>query len=904
MNHLISKTLYEEACILKATECSLYLSNLIGQNSTIHSRLIQGLHIPYSLEEMRNFIKDKQCNDERSVKSLLRLLRKDVLSRLIVRDINLLADLEEVMQTTTALAEICISVAAKFSHEILSKEYGFPVAKSIEGRLVQQEIIIIGMGKLGGCELNVSSDIDLIFAYDEEGETNGRVVISNQEYFSHMVKKIITIIDEVTADGFVFRVDIRLRPFGTEGVIVSSLNALESYYQQFGREWERYAWIKGRVIFGNGNKLQKMLRPFIYRKYLDFGVISSLRSLKDQIKAEVSRKDMHNNIKLGRGGIREIEFIAQVFQLIRGGKDPALQLRSTLETLDLLASRNIIPDEVMKSLKSSYIFLRNLEHRLQYYDDQQTHELPKESKHQACIAKAMNFRSWSELENQIKLHRNNVERQFEDVFTTKISFSDDDNNLISLWRGGSDLQESLNTISRLGYKNPSEVTRKITFFSHSQRVKKLPDESRNRLDSIVPFIIDNCAKFYNSDETLYRSLDLIDKVCQRASYLAFFNEFPNALYQVVSLVSASPWLSDYISQHPVLLDSLYFFDDHDVFDVDVQKNKLIEKLSLFADDTEQQMNILREEQHKHLFSIACKDVFGKVSPEEVSASLGNLAKMILDVVQQTVWQTMSVRHTSTPQFAIIAYGKFGSNELGYSSDLDLVFLYDDDHPDARDTYLKFGLRIISWLNTFTSSGILYEIDTQLRPDGNSGLLVSSTEGFQKYQFEKAWVWELQAITRAKFVAGDPNVGRKFEKIREEVLSLQRDNITLKDQIKSMRDRMKASYKFTTGQFDLKQGLGGMIDIEFIVQYLILAHAYQFPSLLLHQDMTDILEQCGQLGLIEARIAKNVAKAYRKFKKNQHAMRLQGYTSTWIPEQLVKNEVNLVRKLWHEIFNHP
>jgi glutamate-ammonia-ligase adenylyltransferase len=432
-------------------------------------------------------------------------------------------------------------------------------------------------------------------------------------------------------------------------------------------------------------------------------------------------------------------------------------------------------------------------------------------------------------------------------------------------------------------------------------MNRLSDSSRNRLNIIIPFIIGSSCKFNNPDETLSRAIELIDKICQRASYLAFFSEFPNALQRIVNLVSASPWLANYISQHPVLLDNLCILDDDTNLDFSYQKNQLLEKLSFFSDDTEQQMNILREEQQKLLFSIACRDILNNIPSDKVSFLLSELANMILDVVLDVVWKGMKSKHTEFPKFAIIAYGKFGSRELGYYSDLDLVFLYDDDHIYAHDIYSKYGLRIISWLNTFTSSGILYEIDSQLRPDGNSGLLVNSIEGYLNYQIEKAWVWEHQAITRARFAAGNNQVGHAFELVRGQILSKKRDLSFLKTEISVMRQRMKSVHKHTFGQFDLKQSLGGMIDVEFIAQYFILAYSNEYPSLMKHQGTAETILNCGELGLIDTELAKEVASSYYRYRTEQHAMRLQGYSSAWVPESVVIDNINSVRSLWNKIY---
>ncbi len=890
------------AHVQHAVSCSPFLGRLLGQDHALLSDLLENYHQPYLFDTMNLMLKSQNIFDEVSLKRALRVLRRHVLARLMLRDLNGLADLTEVMHTTSALATCAIQTGTEFLSTLLSQVHGQPKSVHQKNQAANaQSLIVVGMGKLGGYELNVSSDIDLIFAYELDGETNGKNPISNQEYFTKLAKKLIAAIDEVTEDGFVFRVDMRLRPFGSEGALVSSLDALENYYQVHGREWERYAWIKGRVIAGNDQHVSVLLKPFVYRKYLDFGTLASMRDLKAQIQRDVNRRDLHDNIKLGRGGIREIEFIAQVFQLMRGGQDPSLQVRPTLEVLDLLAEKSLIQQKDAQGLKDSYIFLRNLEHRLQYYNDAQTHDLPQSEDHRAAIATSMQSSRWEDLSVLIEKHRNFVSQQFDRIFAYEQSPKKHNNLLVNLWAGGLNQAQMIVALEDLDYENATEATRQIEVLSTGQRVQRLPDISRQRLDLVMPIVIELCAKHYNSNTTLSRMITLIETICRRASYLAFFAEYPTILERVVNLVSASPWLAQYLTQHPILLDGLSDVMSYAALDVKEFEPQLLKKMNVLEGDTERQMNALREFHQTRLFALASEDVIQHIPLPKLAGLLSDLADMILNVVMKTVWPTIKGKHLETPKFAMIAYGKHGSRELGYSSDLDLVFLYDDDHPEARDIYSRFGQRMIAWLNTMTSSGILYEIDMQLRPDGGSGLLVSSIQGFEQYQLEKAWTWEHQAITRARFAAGDPQVGAAFDAIRAKVLTIARDLNQLRLDITDMRKRMKRAYQYVEGQFNLKHSLGGMIDVEFIVQYLVLAHTRNNPKLNENRGNIQTLRLCAVLGLIPPELGQLTADVYHQLRRKQHALRLQGYAEAWVPENTMQKEITAVRSLWRHVF---
>ncbi len=884
-----------------AKQCSLVFKQWM-QEETLHTLLTKDHDKVFSADEMTALLNEADIVDEASLKRALRFCRKAVLSRLILRDLNGLADLKEVMLTTSMLAEVSLHTANSYLASWLSEDYGQPEVSIINPES-RQSLMIIGMGKLGGYELNVSSDIDLIFTYESSGRTDGENPLSHQEYFTKLAKRLIHVIDDLTADGFVFRVDMRLRPFGSEGALVCSFDALEQYYQKYGREWERYAWIKGRVITGDAS-VERLLRPFIYRKYLDYGALANMRDLKKQIQDEVYRKDLHDNIKLGRGGIREIEFIAQAFQLMRGGQEHVLQVRPTLTALNHLAQIGHLSQTVVDSLSEAYVFLRNLEHRLQYYEDKQTHELPTDDQVRAVIVKALGYADWAELITHLSRYRQFVAKQFDAVFAYDMEPAVQDSATLAVWQQQLEVTVAKERLSGLGYQDPEAAYGYLDSFRKNHRYKHLPEVSVKRLDLLMPSVIEICGKRNNANACLQRMVDLIETICRRASYLAFFAEYPQVLGRLVAMVGASPWIASYLSQHPILLDSMTenaSFDAETGFDIASLEAEITEKMQWLEGDTEQQMNALREFQQQQLFAMARKDVIEDLPLQILSDQLCQLADLILRVVVKVVWPMIKGAHLDQPKFAIIAYGKHGGRELSYLSDLDLVFIYDDDHPEAREVYSRFGMRIINWLNTMTSSGILYETDMQLRPDGNSGLLVISIQGFERYQREKAWVWEHQALTRARFAVGDEAVGQAFEKVREEILLQPRDLDDLKAKVLDMRERMKGAYRYVEGLFDLKKSLGGMVDIEFIVQYLVLAYAHKYPELLKNAGNLNILMTCSKVGLIPETLAKSAAGAYLELRKQQHAIRLQGTADAKVPEASMQTLVDNVRSLWQFVF---
>lgn len=894
-------------------ECSPFAMRLLLKDKALLEDLLQNSDISYRLDDMQNFLASHEINSEDTLKKVLRQLRQRVLARIIYRDLNGLADFNEVVKTISDFADFAIKVTVEHLNTWLVEQYGQPLDDDSN----PQSFVVIGMGKLGGAELNVSSDIDLIFAYEQEGKTDGEASISNQDFFVKLGKKFIAVLDDATEDGFVFRVDMRLRPFGNEGVLATSLDALEDYYQNNGREWERYAWIKGREITG-GTAISALLKPFVYRKYLDYGALASMRDLKSQIQREVNVRSAKtsggkDNIKLGRGGIREIEFIAQVFQLIRGGQDPSLQVRPTLQVLNLLGEKHLLPKDAVIALSEAYLFLRNLEHRLMYVEDAQTQDLPKQVEAQHRIATAMSFANWNDFIVRLNQHRDTVRKHFDQTFSFEKSNTDHPADLneardkvlaitASIWKAELDDAGSIAALETLGFSKAADTLSQIRQLRQGHRYRQLSELSQQRFNHLLPLLIEVASQVANPDIALMRSMDLIDAICRRATYLAMLTEFPDALNLVVRLCGASAWFAQYLIKHPIVLDEL--LDKTTLYaepNFDEMRMELTRTMDALDGDVEQQMDAMRRFQHAIVFRFAAQDIAGQLALETLSDYLSALADLILEVSISTIWRSFNRKHIEQPKFAVIGYGKLGSKELGYASDLDVIFLFDDNAEDAGGIYARFAQRINNWFNSLTSAGILYEIDLQLRPDGNSGLLVSSIHAFRDYQLKRAWTWEHQAMTRARFVAGDVSVGHAFADIRKEVLQQVRDKNALRTAVIEMREKMRQSQHLNADLFDLKHSAGGIIDVEFIVQYCVLANAAQYPELTQNLGNIALLARLGVLDIIDKKLAQQTADAYREYRRLQHAARLQGDMQAKV--ELVQLEVhaNAVINLWKQVF---
>lgn len=891
---------FTEEKIRSSLTFSRYAQRILESEPSLWAELMDNIQQPFQREKMQTYLNTfpNAAIDKSSLYNALRNLRKRVMLHLVARDLSGLADLSEVMVCMTNLAEVTICFSLKCHQTWLVKPelYGMPEG-NISG--TNQEMLVIAMGKLGGGELNVSSDVDLIFCYPEDGETSGERSISNNDFFARLGRKLISSLNDITADGYVFRVDMRLRPYGENGPLVMSFAMLEEYLVTQGREWERYAWIKSRILAGSGTikltLLEQIVQPFIFRKYLDFGAYGSMREMHSQIRQEVSRREIHDDIKLGPGGIREIEFIAQVFQLIRGGRDTELRIRPTLAVLRCLREKEKLPKKVVAELTDAYIFLRNLEHRLQYLDDQQTQTLPNNSADQALIASTMGFTDYNHFLQKLDTHRINVTRHFEQVFTNP-NKSEANSTFAWLWKDQAENEEeTVATIAQLGnmgFSDPDKILVYLQKFRNSTRYRQLPDSSRKRINVLIPILIEVSVKFPPADTTLKRILQLLESVSGRASYLSLLLEHPQALERIAKLVSVSQWACEYLTQHPILLDELLNVTDlQSKIDWSISRTELLQLLkntnTIGENDTEHQMDVLRHFHHSKVFQLLAKDLEQLLPLETLSDHLTSLADLILDIVLRLAWSGLISKYQDDPVFAIIGYGKLGGKELGYVSDLDIIFLYDDSHPDASKIYAKLGKRINSWLTSYTSAGLLYKTDLRLRPNGISGLLVSSVEAFREYQRQQAWVWEHQALTRARFVAGDPHIGEDFEQIRKEVLCQQRNLTSLKNEILIMRQKMLDSHPNPTQLFDIKHDRGGIIDVEFIVQYLVLGYAYKHSELTNNIGNIGLLKLSGELGLISKSDAEEVLEAYREFRRIQHRLRLNS-DSTQSDNQPIQN----------------
>jgi glutamate-ammonia-ligase adenylyltransferase len=802
----------------------------------------------FSAAELGGALQGIRTDDEAALKRRLRRLRERVLLRTMARDLEGRANLSEVCLAMSELAEACVRASLEW--------------------LGERELIVVAMGKLGGRELNVSSDIDLVFVHPEGADP---------EKLERTGRKLIALLNDVTEDGFAFRVDMRLRPYGDSGALVSSFDALEAYFVAQGREWERYAWIKARPISGaRHEELAAIVRPFVYRKYLDYGTLEAMRRLHAEVRRDVARRELADHVKLGPGGIREIEFIAQALQLIRGGRDAELTVQPTLSVLDLLARKRHLPEQAAQELAAAYVFLRNIEHRLQYLDDAQTHELPVSAEDRARLAQMTGHGGWDALYAALTTHRHAVTRHFQSVFAGPAAEAE----------------------SKAWPAHP-----RLDALRSGQRYAQLPEDSRRRFDALIPALAQAAAATPDPEATLARGVDLLEAIARRAAYLALLAERPEALDRVTRMIGASSWASEYVTRHPLLLDEL--LDDRLLYappDWRAFESGLRGALAAAGNDVERQMNVVREQHQSALFRLLAQDLSRALTVEVLADHLSKLADIVLQVSLEACWAQLPTRHREQPRFAVIAYGKLGGKELGYASDLDIIFVHDDPDERAPENYARLAQRYNNWLTLRTSAGALFDTDLQLRPSGSSGLLVSSVAAFEEYQERAAWAWEHQALTRARFCAGDEKVGEAFEKIRSRILERERDPATLAREVLAMREKLHAAHPNKSGLFDLKHDRGGMIDIEFTVQYLVLAHSHRHPELTRNLGNIALLGMAGALRLIPEPLAEDCRNAYRKFRRLQHALRLNGAQYARVPPEQVALKSEAVRKLWKEVFS--
>ncbi|MHB8493518.1 MAG: bifunctional [glutamate--ammonia ligase]-adenylyl-L-tyrosine phosphorylase/[glutamate--ammonia-ligase] adenylyltransferase [Casimicrobiaceae bacterium] len=822
--------------------------------------------------------------DAPSLARALRRLRRRVFLHTLARDLTGRAPFEEVVATMSTLAEVALRAAVDLHTRSLAAAHGTPIGAESG---TPQSLIVIGMGKLGGGELNVSSDIDLVFAYPEEGETRGPKPVSNREFFDRLGRRVISALADVDGDGYVFRVDMRLRPYGDSGPLTVSFSALEQYLVTQGRAWERYAWLKARALTGDRRgELAALVRPFVYRKYLDFDAYEGLRGIHRQIRDQERRRDYADDIKLGPGGIREIEFVVQALQIVRGGREPELRLRGTLPALAALAERQLLASHAVAVLEQGYRFLRAVEHRLQYRDDRQTQLLPDDASERARLATTMGFDDARGFEAALAAHRSGVLGQFAAVFDTPGETAEGPRDAYAmLWEDPQASGEVLAWLAGEGFDDPASLVATLRHMREGRRYLQLPALSRERVDRLVPRLL-AVAATQRSPGTLpaavvSRLLALLEAVSGRSAYLALLTEHPPLLPRLAQLMGASAWAADYLTRRPLLLDELL---DARVLlappDWSAWRQELARLLDASVGDAEASMDALRHFQHAQTFRLLAQDLSGQVTVERLADHLSALADTILDATLTGCWKLLRGAEAPTPRFAIVGYGKLGGKELGYASDLDLVFLYQADlespaNDGAQERYARLAQRINTWLTSATAAGRLYETDLRLRPDGAAGLLVSSVAAFGRYQREQAWTWEHQALTRARFVAGDAAIGAAFESIRDGVLCMPRDAAKLAADVVDMRAKMAPGHVNPTSGFDLKHDRGGMVDIEFVVQYLVLAYAHRHHEMTRNAGNIALLSIAAEAGLLPMDVASAAADAYREYRRLQHQIRLTG-----------------------------
>ncbi len=852
---------------------------------------------------------------EAGLMAALRQFRNLEMVRIAMRDITGWANLEETLEDLSALAEVCIQESLAFLYQNACRLRGTPITK--EGR--PQQLVVLAMGKLGASELNFSSDIDLIFAYAEDGILPDKRGTSYAEFFTRLGQNLVKVLDAVTEDGFVFRVDTRLRPFGESGPLVMSIHAMETYYQGQAREWERYAMVKVRPVAGDlqsGRRLQTLLRPFVYRRYLDYRAFGELRDLKQKITQELRRKDRLENIKLGPGGIREIEFIGQAFQLIRGGRDKRLQERSILRVLSVLGESAYLPVAIVNKLAEAYRFLRTVENRLQQYADKQTHDLPQEPLQRFCLAFSLGFSDWNSFKRRLDTLRERVHAVFEQV--VEAPHTDDHDAWLKLVGASQiDSERLLQTLQAIGYRDPYHALSLLKAFQSSYSLQQLTAKGVAELNRLMPMLLRAVAKTEEAEVVLERILALLESIASRNVYFTLLVENPLALSQMVKLAAASSWITHYIARFPLLLDGL--LDPRELY-TPLHKAELARELAgqleaVGDDDLEQMMSALRHFKQTNVLRVAAADIMGAIAIGVVSDYLTDIAEVVIDAVLTQAWRLLArwgyppgASFDEIKQFGIIAYGKLGGFELGYGSDLDLVFLYNGD--DAMTSgekpmpcakfHARLAQKIVNMLTTQMLSGKLYEVDLRLRPSGNSGLLVSGIDAYARYQMTSAWTWEQQALIKARFVAGDPAIAKRFAEVRVESLRRPRDPATLLNDVIGMREKMRATLMVKDPTvFDLKQGMGGMADIEFIVQFGTLAGARDHPELLAWTSTIGLLKTLKAIGFLCPDDFATLEQAYYLYRERVHRSALKE-TQAVVPVTEFMELRERVRQIWQTI----
>jgi glutamate-ammonia-ligase adenylyltransferase len=853
----------------------------------------------------------------------LRRTRQLLVLAIIERDVRQAAPLAEVCGAISAWARLSVEVALRHAADDLAQTFGRPL--DTEGR--PQDLLVVGMGKLGGNELNVSSDIDLVYVHRDGGETEGGPTgktLPSVEFFHRVARRLGGLLSDTTEDGFVFRVDTRLRPNGDSGPLTVTLPMLEQYFYDQGREWERFAWLKGAVVADSGMagddarrqdeaQLAEIVEPFVFRRYMDFAAFGALRELHAMIRAEADRRGLRRDsrdgggidVKLGRGGIREVEFCAQLFQIVRGGRDPGLRDRRTLATLEALAERRLLEPAAARQLSEAYALLRRVEHAVQYQDDAQTHRLPDDPEVRARIARMLG-RSPQAFDAELAAARDQVEA----VFGAMLADPTD---------GGDAAADK--GAPALGLDDAGRA--RVAALREGRRYRLARPDTQRRIDLLLEQALREGTGSSGAGTPgeaaagtpdgqriadgawLGRLVDLLETVAGRPAYLALLEQYPGAYRRLLKMIGQAKWAAEYLTRHPVVLDELLDGQileptDYAAWERDLRKSLAATTVRGGEPDVERQMDLLREAHHAQVFRMLVQDLGGRLTVERLGDHLSELADRVLAIALDCAWRQVRNPHRETPRFAVIAYGKLGGKELGYASDLDLVFLHEDEDERAQPVYAQLAQRLSAWLSTRTAAGLLFEIDLRLRPNGNAGLLVSSLRAFETYQRESAWVWEHQALTRARFATGDAELGARFETLRRDILAATRDPAALRGEVRAMRRRMMDGHPNRSELFDVKHDPGGMVDIEFMVQYLVLAHSAAHPELLDNAGNIALLARAANASLIDAEEATAVAQAYRDLRRLQHVLRLNDARYARVEPSTVTAQREAVRALWRTV----
>ncbi|NOU44935.1 MAG: bifunctional [glutamate--ammonia ligase]-adenylyl-L-tyrosine phosphorylase/[glutamate--ammonia-ligase] adenylyltransferase [Methyloglobulus sp.] len=905
--------------IAKAWCCSEFIAESCTRKPELLVDLVNSgdLDSVYSEQAYQTKLANLIVSDEAELMTQLRHFRRREMVRIAWRDLADWAELSETLLDLSQLADACIQAALAFLYQQACELRGTPLLA--DGS--PQQIMVLGMGKLGAYELNYSSDIDLIFAYPEDGELPDRKSTSYGEFFTRLCQKLVKVLNDITVDGFVFRTDIRLRPFGDSGAVIMTFDGMENYYLTQAREWERYAMIKARQVAGDfrmGAQLMAMLKPFVYRRYLDYGAFEELRGLKLQITQELKRKDRMENIKLGLGGIREIEFIGQAFQLIRGGHEKSLQTRGILDVLSILGQVKLLPQTDVDQLSQSYRFLRRVENHIQQYQDKQTHDLPTTEQAKLILAYSLDFQDWRSFKSELDRVRTAVHAVFDQVFAVSKQQNKDKLSQ-KIWSCVADDEELQDLLESYGFQHTEETLKAIKDFKNSTALRRMTTKGAGIVDRLLPQLIESAKLVDNPDETLVRLVKLFEAVAGRNVYLALLSENPDALNQLIRLASASAWICDYLALYPVLFDEL--LDTRTLYEP-LKRDDLNQQLkallaAIDSQDLESLMIALRQFKHLNVLRVAAADIMDVIPIMVVSDYLTYIAESIVAYVIERTWLMLTEKHGFPPgtsndniNFAVIGFGKLGGIELGYGSDLDLVFLYDCPDGNAMTSgekplscsqfYGRLGLKIRHILDTKMLSGVLYEVDMRLRPSGDSGLLVTHIGVYEDYLKNQAWTWEHQALVRGRFIAGDLRLKASYEGIRHRILSLTRDETQLKTEVSEMREKMRAALDTKeANKFDLKQSKGGIADIEFIVQFGVLANAAKHATLTTYTDNVRLLEGLAEHGFISPIDAENLRTAYCTYRDVGHKQVLQGDKAV-IDEIEVDGLRKQVEGIWHKV----